>query len=162
MFGVRRAENPDLSVDLMLSGVVVYEKGVYLKRLAPNFFPKWVYSFGSDHACHPKEKRKDMFDIDFLKAAGERALKTFAQTLVALVGTDASGIVNVDLSASLSVAATAAGLSLLTSFASANAGPSAGPSLVGETTKPQTVVVEKIVEKIVEVAAAPKKKAAKK
>jgi hypothetical protein len=75
-----------------------------------------------------------MFEADFLKATGERAIKTFVQTLLALVGTDAAGILSVDLNASLQVAGSAALISVLTSLGSSSFG-NAGPSLAGETTK---------------------------
>lgn len=63
----------------------------------------------------------------FLLAVAERALKTFAQTLIATMGVDAAGA-NVD---SVKVAAYAALLSVLTSIASAKFGPH-GPSLATE------------------------------
>lgn len=97
-----------------------------------------------------------MFDIDFWKAALERALKTFGQTMIALIGTDSMGVITVDLGSAFSVAASATLLSFLTSLASANFGGAVGPSLAGETTKPETVVVEKVIEKIVEVPVAKK------
>ena len=83
-----------------------------------------------------------LFDLDFWKAAAERALKTFIQTLVAGLGTAQLGVMDLAWETSLSLAASAAVLSLLTSLGSANLGSKAGPSLVGETTKPDTVVVE--------------------
>jgi len=58
--------------------------------------------------------------VDFwtwFKAAGIRAIKTFAQTACGLIGGELVGIVEVDWSGVLSVAATAAVLSLLTSVA---------------------------------------------
>lgn len=75
-----------------------------------------------------------MFEADFLKATAERAIKTFIQTLLALVGTDAAGVLSVDLGASVQVAASAALISVLTSLGSSSFG-TAGPSLAGETTK---------------------------
>lgn len=54
---------------------------------------------------------------DWIKAAGIRALKTFAQTAVGMFGGELVGIVDVDWVGVLSVAATAAVLSLLTSIA---------------------------------------------
>lgn len=55
--------------------------------------------------------------IQWLKAAGIRALKTGAQTLASLIGTGAVGILALDWPQMLSVAATAMVLSLLTSVA---------------------------------------------
>lgn len=54
---------------------------------------------------------------EWAKAALIRAIRTFAQALVAEIGTGAVGIVQLDWPAMLSVAATAAALSLLTSVA---------------------------------------------
>jgi len=85
------------------------------------------------------------YDADYWKATGERALKTFFQVLLAVVGTDALGALSADWQQALAVAGMSAGLSVLTSLAGVNFGPT-GPSLIGETTKPETVVVEKIVE----------------
>lgn len=53
----------------------------------------------------------------FWKAAGVRAIKTFAQTLVALIGTTAVSITALDWAQILGVGATAAVLSILTSLA---------------------------------------------
>lgn len=77
-----------------------------------------------------------MFDIDFWKASGERALKTFLQVLLAGLGSAQIGILEMDWMNAISLAASAAVLSLISSAASAPLGGSAGPSLVGETTKP--------------------------
>jgi hypothetical protein len=84
-----------------------------------------------------------MFDIDFWKATAERAVKTFVQVLIATFGTDQIGIVELPWESALSLAASAALLSILTSLGSANLGSKAGPSLVGETTKPEVIEVVK-------------------
>jgi hypothetical protein len=82
-----------------------------------------------------------MFETTFLKATAERAVKTFFQTLLALLGTDAAGVLSVDIAAAVQVAGSAALLSVLTSFGSSGVGVQ-GPSLVGETTaKPVTLVM---------------------
>jgi hypothetical protein len=99
------------------------------------------------------------YDADYWKATGERAIKTFVQVLLAVVGTDALGALTADWNQAFAVAAMSAALSVLTSLASVNFGPT-GPSLAGETTKPETVVVEKIVE--VPAKPAAKKSAVKK
>lgn len=102
-----------------------------------------------------------MFEKKFLMATGERALKTFFQTLLALLGTDAVNVLNVDILAAVQVSLSAALLSVLSSFASAGVGK-VGPSLVGETIEePRTVVVEKLIEVPVPATAA-KKAVAKK
>lgn len=69
----------------------------------------------------------------FWKDAAERAVKTFAQTLVALLGAGAVDIIHIDWGARLSVAAGAALVSVLTSIASAGSGNSA--SLVVDATE---------------------------
>ena len=55
----------------------------------------------------------------FWIAAAERAVKTFAQTLLALLGTDAVGVLNADIAQSALAALAAAGLSVLTSITTA-------------------------------------------
>ena len=60
-----------------------------------------------------------MFETSFIKDAVERAVATFAQTLVALVGTNAVDILSVNLGDSLKAAAVAAGLSIAKSVAAA-------------------------------------------
>ena len=93
-----------------------------------------------------------MFEKKFLEATAERAVKTFVQTLLALLGTDAAGVLSVDILAAIQVAGASALLSVLTSFGSSGVG-SSGPSLAGESTEPKTVRVE--VERVVEVPAKP-------
>lgn len=53
----------------------------------------------------------------FWKSALIRALRTFCQSLVALIGTDAINIVNIDWLTITGIAATTAVMSLLTSIA---------------------------------------------
>jgi len=89
-----------------------------------------------------RRKRKMLYDLNFWKAAFERAVKTFVQTLIAVFGTDQIGLLDMDWVQGLSLAASAAVLSILSSLGSANLGSKAGPSLVGETTRPETVIVE--------------------
>lgn len=50
-------------------------------------------------------------------AAGIRAVKTFAQSLITLIGTDAINIVDLNWASILGISATTALLSLLTSIA---------------------------------------------
>jgi len=75
-----------------------------------------------------------MFTLAFWKAAGERAVKTAAQTLVLLIGTGAVGITALNWPELLSLTATAALLSVLTSVVS---GASDGnPSATNAETTP--------------------------
>lgn len=83
-----------------------------------------------------------MYDLRFWKAAGERAIKTLAQTLVALIGTSAVSIIDLDWAQMLGVSLTATVLSILSSVASANIGKNPGPSLADETIEPDPVIVE--------------------
>ena len=77
----------------------------------------------------------------FWIAAGERAVKTFAQALVAVFAAGVT-ILDVDWQQTLAIAATAAVVSLLTSIASVRVGPFEGPSLVDEA------VVEPVFEDV--------------
>lgn len=76
-----------------------------------------------------------MYSTNFLAATAERAVKTFAQTLLATVGANAAGVFTATTMDAATVAAGAALISVLTSFASASTGRT-GPSLIGETTAP--------------------------
>ncbi len=70
-----------------------------------------------------------MFTPAFWKATAERMVKTFCQVLAALLVVDSTDLLSIDWPHSLSVAALATVLSLLTSVASSGIG-SDGPSLV--------------------------------
>lgn len=72
-----------------------------------------------------------MFDTLFWKAAAERAVKTFAQSLVALFIAGVT-ILSIDWVQALAVSGTAALVSVLTSIASSRLGPFDGPSLTDE------------------------------
>lgn len=63
-----------------------------------------------------------MFTLAFWKDAIERAVKTAAQTAVALIGTGMVGILDVDWVQVASVSAVAALLSVLTSIGSGTVG----------------------------------------
>ena len=67
----------------------------------------------------------------FWVAAGERAVKTFAQSLVALFVAGVT-VLTIDWQQALAVSVTAAVVSVLTSVASVRLGPFEGPSLVDE------------------------------
>ena len=72
-----------------------------------------------------------MFTLAFLKATLERAVKTFAQSLGALLVASGAGILDTDWGDRFSVAGMAAVVSVLTSVGSAHVGDD-GPSLGGE------------------------------
>lgn len=79
----------------------------------------------------------------FWLSALERALKTFAQTLLVIwpLADNTLGLLDVDWAKSASIAGMAAAVSVLTSIASAGVGPDGSPSLVGEPpTQPETVL----------------------
>ena len=61
-----------------------------------------------------------IFTLAFLKGAGERAVKTFSQTLAALIGAGQLGVLDVDWVTVLSVAGLAAIPSVLTSVGNAD------------------------------------------
>ncbi|MGH3778428.1 MAG: holin [Pseudonocardiaceae bacterium] len=71
-----------------------------------------------------------MFTYRFWQLASERAVKTFAQSLVAILSATGVGLLTVPWSAALSTAGMAALLSVLTSMASAPVGESGSPSLL--------------------------------
>lgn len=83
-----------------------------------------------------------MFDSKFLKATAERAVKTFAQALLAILGTDAMGVLTADLLEAVQVAGAAALLSVLSSVVSSGFGKDGGPSLAGERLTPEILKVE--------------------
>lgn len=72
-----------------------------------------------------------MFGKRFWQATAERAVKTVAQTAVALLGTGAIGLLDVDWVQVASVSALAGIVSVLTSIGSDNIGAKGTPSLVG-------------------------------
>jgi Putative lactococcus lactis phage r1t holin len=65
--------------------------------------------------------------------AAERAIKTLAQTMVAMLGAGATGLLDVDWVGFLSVSGLAAFVSLLTSIASASVVDNPTASLVVDT-----------------------------
>ena len=69
-----------------------------------------------------------MWSAVFWKAAGERALRTFAQTLAALLVADATGLLDAAWVPSLSASGMAALVSLLTSIG-VDAYTGSGPSI---------------------------------
>jgi hypothetical protein len=71
----------------------------------------------------------------FWKAAAERAIKTLAQSLIAVLAIGQVTVLTVDWAQAAAVAATAGILSVLTSIASSGIG-NPGPSLASEATVP--------------------------
>ena len=63
-----------------------------------------------------------MFSVKFWKDAAERAIRTAAQALLALLATDVSGVLEVDWLQAGSVAALAALMSVLMSIVATNVG----------------------------------------
>jgi hypothetical protein len=74
--------------------------------------------------------------VSYIKALGERAVKTFCQALIAALGAGATDLLSVGWRQALSVAGMAAVLSVLTSVASAGFGSGDGPSIAGEQLQP--------------------------
>lgn len=68
--------------------------------------------------------------IRYLRELAERAVKTFCQALVAVLGAGATNLIDVPWLAALATAGFAALLSVLTSVGSAPWGDEATPSLV--------------------------------
>jgi len=75
-----------------------------------------------------------MFTLEFWKATAERAVKSAAQTLILLIGTGAIGITALNWPELLSLTATAALLSVLTSVVSGS--KDGNPSLTNAETTP--------------------------
>lgn len=76
----------------------------------------------------------------FWTATAERAVKTFAQSLAALLVADGTGILNTAWQDNLSVSGMAAVLSLLTSVGSSAATSQPGPSLTSAEVLSRPVV----------------------
>lgn len=70
-----------------------------------------------------------MFTIKFWKDAGERAIRTAAQALIALWATDVSGVLAVDWVQAGSVSALAALMSILMSIVATGVGDKESASL---------------------------------
>lgn len=66
----------------------------------------------------------------FWKKTGERAIRTAAQALLALWGTNVTGVLQVDWMQALSVAVFAAVCSVLMSIVASNVGDPASPSFL--------------------------------
>jgi hypothetical protein len=73
-----------------------------------------------------------MWSLAFWKDTAERAIRTAAQALLALWGTQVTGIMEVDWAQALSVAALAALSSVLMSLIATGVGDKSTPSFVDE------------------------------
>lgn len=71
-----------------------------------------------------------MFTFRFWQSTVERAIKTFAQSLLAILSADGVGLLTVPWLSALSTAGAAALLSVLTSMGSAPVGEPNSPSLL--------------------------------
>lgn len=71
-----------------------------------------------------------MWTAKFWKESTERAVKTFAQSLLALLGANSVNILEVDWQQALGVSVGAGVLSILTSIASSHVSKEDSPSLV--------------------------------
>jgi len=74
-----------------------------------------------------------MGSVKFWRDAGERVVRTMAQALLALMGTDALGIVGLDWAQMLSVAAGAGIMSLLTAIVATGIGDKGTTQLLKDT-----------------------------
>ena len=85
-----------------------------------------------------------MFTLIFWQATAERAVKSFAQALAAMIGAGGVASQHVDWTMSLTVAGMTALLSVLTSISSVRVGDAGMPSLVsrGAKTAPGSPVPE--------------------
>lgn len=79
-----------------------------------------------------------MFTWMFWRSAIERAVKSFAQSLAAVLGAGGAGLWDVEWTTALAMAGMTTLLSLLTSVASAPVGAEHSPSLLPSATTPAT------------------------
>lgn len=78
-----------------------------------------------------------MFTRAFWKATGERMVRTFAQAVVALIGGDGLGLVDVDWGQAFSIGGLAAVAALFTAIV-ASSGSVAGPGLTETVVTPHS------------------------
>ena len=73
------------------------------------------------------------FSVDFWRFTSERAIKSFAQSLLAVLSVGGLGLLEVNWITALSTAGMATLLSVLTSIGSAQVGPNDNPSVIAPT-----------------------------
>jgi hypothetical protein len=73
------------------------------------------------------------FSADFWRFTSERAIKSFAQSLLAILSVGGLGVLEVNWVTALSTSGMATLLSVLTSIGSAGVGPKNDPSVVSAT-----------------------------
>lgn len=78
-----------------------------------------------------------MFTIEFWRDALERAIATFAQTIIALAGVNISDAISLDWVAILIAGLIAAGLSILKGLAASKLGNQTNPSLTQKYDYPE-------------------------
>jgi hypothetical protein len=83
-----------------------------------------------------------MFGQYFWRSTGERALKTFAQALLALLGSGQLGLLDVDWVTAVSAAGLSSLLSVLSSVASAGTGVPGTPSLLSTSSATHVAVAK--------------------
>ena len=72
-----------------------------------------------------------MFTLVFIQSTAERVVRTVAQTLLALIGTNVVAVTDLDWPQMLAASATAGIVALLTCIVASGVGDHESPSLVG-------------------------------
>jgi hypothetical protein len=73
-----------------------------------------------------------MFTVKFWKDTAERTIRTFAQALLALIGTNAVAVTALDWPQMLAVSATAAVVAILTAIVATGVGDKGTPAFLPE------------------------------
>jgi hypothetical protein len=76
------------------------------------------------------------FSLDFWRFTSERAIKSFAQSLLAVLSVGGLGLFEVNWATALSTAGMATLLSVLTSIGSSQLGPDNDPSVISASESP--------------------------
>jgi len=75
-----------------------------------------------------------MFTVPFWKATGERAVRTFAQAVIGVIGADQLGVLDVDWGQAASIGGLASVLAILTAIATS--GGTEGPGITETVASP--------------------------